>query len=77
MGGYLYLDTEYALAVPHIRELYLKNLYRKEGFYPYRDSQGEFLAKFHDVEPNGYLILTDEEGTLRRYAFKEVEFILP
>ena len=77
MGGYLYLDTEYTQAVPHIRNLYLKNLYRREGSYPYRDTQGKFLAKFHDIEPNGYLILEDEVGTLRRYAFKEVEFILP
>ena len=60
-----------------IQRLYLKNLYRREGSYPYRDTQGKFLAKFHDIEPNGYLILEDEVGTLRRYAFKEVEFILP
>ena len=77
MGGYIFLDTAYTEAVPHIRTLYKKSLYRKKGFYPYRDANGEFMAEFHDVESSGHLVLKDEQGVLRSYAFKEVEFILP
>ena len=34
------------------------------------------MAEYQDVELDGHLILKDEQGTLRRYAFKEVNFIL-
>ena len=33
-------------------------------------------ATLTDVEPTGHLILRDSEGTLRRYAFKEVKWTL-
>lgn len=77
MGGYIFLENEYEQAVASIGQVYRKFLYRKEGLHPYRDAQGEFMAEFHQVEPSGHLILKDESGTFRRYAFKEVEFILP
>lgn len=77
MGGYILLETKQVKATSVIHSLYLKNLYRKNGFHLYRDSQGEFKAEFHQIEPNGCLVLKDEEGILRRYAFKEVSFILP
>lgn len=77
MGGYIFLETEFRKAIPAIRQLYLSRMYRKEGFYPYQDAQGSFMAEFQDVEPSGNLVLKDEQGTLRRYAFKEIAFILP
>ena len=58
-----------------IREKYRRHLYRKEGFYPYRDSQGNFEAELVTVEDDGHLVLRDTEGSLRRYAFKEVAFV--
>lgn len=76
MSGYIFLETEYEQAISNIQELYHQKLYRKEGFHPYRDNQGEFMARLHEVEPSGHLILEDVQGTLRRYAFKEVEFVL-
>ena len=76
MGGYIFLETEYKQAISYIQKLYHQKLYRKEGFHPYRDNQGEFMARLHEVEPNGHLVLEDEQGTLHRYAFKEVEFVL-
>lgn len=76
MGGYLFLETEYKPAVSNIRQLYHQKLYRKDGFHPYRDAEGTFMAEIQEVEPSGHLILKDEEGVLHRYAFKEVEFIL-
>jgi hypothetical protein len=34
------------------------------------------MAEYQEVEADGHLILKDEQGNLRQYAFKEVEFIL-
>ena len=55
---------------------YAAVLYRKDGFYAYRDADGEFLAAIHEVQPDGHLLLRDSEGCVRKYAFKEVAFIL-
>ncbi len=51
-------------------------LYRHEGYHPYRDTHGDFLAKIVSIEPDGHLLLSDSEGRQRRYAFKEVSFII-
>ena len=59
-----------------INEEYKACLYRREGVYTYRDEGGEFQAEIADIEPNGLLLLRDVEGHLRRYAFKEVQFVL-
>lgn len=55
---------------------YASVLYRREGFFLYRDAKGEFMATIREVQPDGYLILCDTEGNLRRYAFKEVVFVI-
>ena len=55
---------------------YLAALYRRQGFHPYRDAQGLFHAEIADVEPTGHLILRDTQGLLRRYAFKEVSYVI-
>ena len=60
----------------HIYELYLHSLYRRDGLHPYRDTQGTFRAAIEGIEPDGHLVLRRADGTLSRYAFKEVEFIL-
>ncbi len=49
-------------------------LYRQEGFHPYSDAQGRFEAELVEVEPDGHLMLRTREGSVRRYAFKEVRF---
>ncbi len=59
-----------------IKELYMQNLFRCEGFWPYQDSSGSFEAEIVDIEPAGHLVLRMRSGTVRRYAFKEVKFIL-
>ena len=76
IGGYRQLENNFDVTSQAISTLYRKHLYRREGLFPYRDVQGEFLAEYQDVELDGRLILKDEQGTLRRYAFKEVNFIL-
>lgn len=56
---------------------YFENLYRRDGYHKYRDQEGEFSACVTDIEPLGHLVLTDSEGRLRKYAFKEVAMVLP
>ena len=76
IGGYRQLEANFDVTLQAISTLYRKHLYRREGLFPYRDAQSEFLAEYHNVELDGHLVLKDEQGTLRRYAFKEVNFIL-
>ncbi|MDL2282591.1 biotin--[acetyl-CoA-carboxylase] ligase [Parabacteroides sp. OttesenSCG-928-G06] len=59
-----------------IRRLYIHALYRKEGFYFYEDESGRFEASIHSIEPTGHLNLQLHDGSLRRYAFKEVSFVI-
>lgn len=39
----------------------------------FSDADGEFTAVIEGVEPAGHLLLRRDDGTLSRYAFKEVE----
>lgn len=60
-------------------EEFMRNLWRGDGlFHPFRDAATgrEFHARICDVEPEGYLILEDSDEACRRYAFKEVQFLL-
>lgn len=57
---------------------FLEYLWRgDEKKYPFRDTATDeiFMASISEIEPMGFLILESESG-LRRYAFKEVEFII-
>lgn len=76
VGGYRQLENNFDVTQHAISRLYHKYLYRRQGLFPYRDAQGDFWAEYQEVEPDGHLILKDEQGTLRRYAFKEVSFML-
>lgn len=55
---------------------YHQRLYRREGLFSYADAQGTFRARLIGVLPDGTLQLEDEAGRLRKYAFKEVRFVL-
>ena len=59
-----------------IKERYKGILYRRKGFHPYSDKNGNFMATLEDVEDDGHLLLSDESGKERRYAFKEIQFII-
>ena len=76
VGGYRQLECYFNTTQESIFTLYHKHMYRNKGLFPYRDAQGEFMAEYQQVEPSGHLILKDEQGMLRRYAFKEVSYIL-
>ena len=60
----------------NLRQQYLSMLYRRKGYHPYTDVDGAFMAEIVDVEDDGHLLLCDEGGRQRRYAFKEVQFII-
>ncbi|NDV58914.1 biotin--[acetyl-CoA-carboxylase] ligase [Bacteroides sp. 519] len=59
-----------------IDETYYSMLYRNDGYYPYRDAEGTFSARIVEVLPEGFLVLEDEQGKRRQYAFKEVEYLI-
>ena len=59
-----------------IKTQYLHLLYRRKGFHPYADKEGSFMAEIVDVEDDGHLLLCDDNGQQRRYAFKEVSFVI-
>lgn len=58
-----------------LAEEYHLSLYRGNGYYPYVDKEGTFEARIVKVEPLGFLHLEERDGTLRKYAFKEVKYI--
>lgn len=58
-----------------ISHIYYDKLYRREGYYPYRDTEGEFLAKIEEVKDLGFLVLKRQDSSTSEYAFKEVQFI--
>lgn len=51
-------------------------LYLNNQWAYYQDDSGVFEARIDRVEPRGYLHLVDREGRDRKYAFKEVQFLL-
>ena len=59
-----------------LAQQYGDSLYWREGMHPYRDSRGTFRAFIDGVEPDGHLLLRTDEGQVRRYAFKEVSFLI-
>lgn len=59
----------------NIADRYHAALFRKEGFHPYADRDGTFIARILRTEPGGFLVLRDTDGRERNYAFKEVSFL--
>jgi len=58
-----------------IDQEYFSLLYRNIGKHPFKDKDGTFRASIKSVNELGLLTLKDEEGILREYAFKELEFV--
>lgn len=59
-----------------IRESYRSALYRGTGYHPFHDETGAFAARIETIEPSGHLLLQLMDGTKRRYAFKEVSYLI-
>ena len=67
-------DGQKSLVESSYREL----MYHRDELHTYALPSGErFRATIRGVRPSGELRLEHEDGTIREYAFKEVEFVLP
>ena len=51
-------------------------MYHGGNFYYYTDEKGSFAAKIDSVADDGILSLRLVSGEVRKYAFKEVSFII-
>lgn len=61
-----------------IEQRYHSVMYHIDEPHTYAYSSGvHFTATIRGVRPSGELCLEHDDGTLREYAFKEVEFVLP
>ena len=59
-----------------VDELYRSRLYRRQGYYKYRDENGVFEACIEGIRPDGCLMLQTRSGEHRTYEFKQVQFVL-
>lgn len=59
-----------------IANRYQRVLFRREGYHSYVDAQGSFMARLLRVESDGRFVLEDEQGAVREYLFKEVQYLL-
>lgn len=55
---------------------YKGKLFRKDGYHLYSDEKNKFFARIKDIELSGILILETKNGEDRKFAFKEVKYIL-
>lgn len=55
---------------------YKSHLYRREGFWPFKDKNGTLEARISDVLPTGEIILCDRQGNQRIYEFKQIRYVL-
>lgn len=58
-----------------VRQRYKNLLFRRNGYHLYNDGTADFTAKIKGIEPSGILVL-ETEGKERKFAFKEVKYIL-
>ena len=75
-----FLDMRYAMIISgRISELSAachNALYRSGEWHRYSDSKGEFSGMIESVGPEGLLMVRRENGDVRGYAFKEIDYIL-
>lgn len=55
---------------------YRASQYRRSGIFEYEDRSGRFMAEYVSVADNGILTLRDDRGKERKYAFKEVKYVI-
>lgn len=70
--------TESAEGMAELHSRYMSMLWRRHGYHPYRDAVTgiSFMAAIESIDPMGFLALALPDGTVRRYAFKEVAAVL-
>lgn len=55
---------------------YKEQLFRADGYHTYNDGTTDFMARIKDIEPNGLLVLETKDGKIKKFAFKEVKYVL-
>jgi BirA family biotin operon repressor/biotin-[acetyl-CoA-carboxylase] ligase len=61
----------------HVIAISYKNaLFRKEGYHLFSENEIVFSAKIINIEDTGMLVLETREREIRKYAFKEVSYVL-
>ena len=55
---------------------YAAKLYRSGERHLYRDAEGVFRGRIVRVEPDGELLVERENGEIRGYLFKQIEFVI-
>ena len=68
-----YYEEVQAGCYAHIREKYHRHLYLRGERQCFQDETGTFTGTISHVEPDGHIIIMDEDGLPRRYAFKQVK----
>lgn len=70
-------EQRYLQSVAVLHRDYMRRLWRGEGEWCFRDSNGEFMAAIDYINPlTGRLRLRTRMNELKDYWFKEVEFVL-
>lgn len=61
-----------------LQRRYRSLLWRAQGSHPYIDAatREPFSAAIEEVEPTGHIVLRLPDGSMRRYAFKEVAAVI-
>jgi len=62
--------------LPALEKEYLDHLYRFNQLYEFKDKNGSFKGRITGVGEYGELMISDETGTVRKYHFKEIEFVI-
>jgi len=60
--------------IKSLENLYRQKLYHMGEWAEYSDEAGNFTAKITGIDQYGRLLMTDRQGNLRVYGFKEVAF---
>lgn len=64
-------------SIEKLHALYMKSLYRGEGFFEYSDKNGRFWASIAAIDPcGGVITLETKQGERRDYYFKEIDYII-
>jgi BirA family biotin operon repressor/biotin-[acetyl-CoA-carboxylase] ligase len=75
-----FLDNRYEMIrkgeQTELADEYHTALYRRGEWHMYTDSEGTFTGRIERVNTDGLLIVSNKNGREKRYAFREIDYIL-
>lgn len=73
------IDNRYSLLIEKNNKIidndYLRSLYRFNKIADYRANGKQFSGKIVSIEKEGGIVIRDEKNTIRKFMYKEVEFL--